>query len=666
MNKRTFLFLFKRLTIRAIFLPCNFAVLFFVRNARVLFVLLVVTGCFSFVSAQGFADTIRLKEVFIQTSRLAANYSGDYKSDSIVKMNFQEATVSELISKIAPVGIKNYGSGSLSTFSFRGYTSSQSSVMWNGLSIKSPLNGSADLSQLPASFFDEASVSLGAQNARESSSSAVALCLDNKPKWGNGLSIDGSAMYNALNNSVFNLKASNSNDKWFYVLRSYYQFGKNQFSYVNYLNDSHNKIETSSPLWLFGLMNEIYRKSNNGVQFSLKSWYSKGDRFLSPVMGKSDSNERQYDEALRVSADVNVIKSKYIFNLTLSIADEMLRYKNESSGIDSRHESFNQVVSAKYARSLGKLRMRSGGGVGVCNAKSDDFNGKRYQNNYWLFIDAEYPFSERFSFISSVREDLAGELVSPILPLIGARFQVFKNRQYFLKGNISRKFHAPSLNDLYWHPGGNPDLKPEQILQSEIALETPQFQISKKNTIEGEVLVYKGYTKNLIQWTPEESGLWKAQNVRNVESTGLELRLFNNYSFKNGILKIGGVYSFNQVLNMTQTGAVDLSYKKQLIYMPKHSVQGSADFRYRNNSVSLYYNRSGRRYISTDNDWYLPAYQIFDLVLSRKVTFEKFGANFQFKIDNIFNKEYQSIAFKPLPGRVYSIVFRIGFAEKKL
>ena len=57
-----------------------------------------------------------------------------------------------------------------------------------------------------------------------------------------------------------------------------------------------------------------------------------------------------------------------------------------------------------------------------------------------------------------MRQEYVDGDFTPIVPFFGFDFRLVKEKDLILKGNIARNFHMPTLNDLYWLPGGNPDL----------------------------------------------------------------------------------------------------------------------------------------------------------------------------------------------------------------
>ena len=57
----------------------------------------------------------------------------------------------------------------------------------------------------------------------------------------------------------------------------------------------------------------------------------------------------------------------------------------------------------------------------------------------------------------------------------GLQFRIIEDREdYFLKANISRNSKIPSMNDMFWFPGGNPDLKNEYAFIYELTYEMNQ------------------------------------------------------------------------------------------------------------------------------------------------------------------------------------------------
>ncbi len=77
----------------------------------------------------------------------------------------------------------------------------------------------------------------------------------------------------------------------------------------------------------------------------------------------------------------------------------------------------------------------------------------------------------------------------------------------------------PTLNDLYWEPGGNPALRPEKSMA---------LALKGRRRLGGTVLlhadaVYSHYS-DLIEWQPGPGGVWSPKNLRSAATLAWSLR----------------------------------------------------------------------------------------------------------------------------------------------
>jgi iron complex outermembrane receptor protein len=99
----------------------------------------------------------------------------------------------------------------------------------------------------------------------------------------------------------------------------------------------------------------------------------------------------------------------------------------------------------------------------------------------------------------------------------------------------------------------------------------------------------------------------------------------------------------------------DLYGDKQLIYVPVHQANGSFRLKYGNVYSTVRSNATGRRYTSADNKEFLHAFIVNDLTAGLRHTFSWGVADVSLSVDNIFNAEYQTMAYYPLPGRTWLV-----------
>ncbi|WP_198024072.1 TonB-dependent receptor plug domain-containing protein [Pseudidiomarina salinarum] len=93
-------------------------------------------------------------------------------------------------------------------------------------------------------------------------------------------------------------------------------------------------------------------------------------------------------------------------------------------------------------------------------------------------------------------------------------------------------FQRPGFNDLYWPQGGNPDLQDETSYG---------IQLQWQHMIRDNKVTFSGYARrldNLIQWVPDSTGWYSAQNTEEAELRGLRLewqRRFGDFGISTSI-----------------------------------------------------------------------------------------------------------------------------------
>lgn len=75
------------------------------------------------------------------------------------------------------------------------------------------------------------------------------------------------------------------------------------------------------------------------------------------------------------------------------------------------------------------------------------------------YVSIRYRPTERLGLSIGLREEMFGSEWTPIIPAFFTDYLISKRGNLVAKASISRNYRFPSLNDLYFLPGGNPDLK---------------------------------------------------------------------------------------------------------------------------------------------------------------------------------------------------------------
>jgi iron complex outermembrane receptor protein len=238
-----------------------------------------------------------------------------------------------------------------------------------------------------------------------------------------------------------------------------------------------------------------------------------------------------------------------------------------------------------------------------------------------------------------------------------------------VKLHLSRNFHQPGLNDLYWLPGGNPDLKPEDGYSADLSYEMKSE--GKKSALSGQITGFASLVDNWIVWQPSASGayFWEAGNLRKVFARGVELTASGKINWANGVaLYARGNYSYAATSNIDALPSVDESRGKQLIYIPKHKANLFAELDIRDYYLKINAPFTSKRYTSSNNvesafEKVLNPYWLVNLTVGRTINFKPVQADLSFTVENLANTDYMAILWRPMPGRYYSLTAQIQFRK---
>lgn len=220
----------------------------------------------------------------------------------------------------------------------------------------------------------------------------------------------------------------------------------------------------------------------------------------------------------------------------------------------------------------------------------------------------------------------------------------------------------PTLNELYWQPGGNLNLKPEVGFTNEGELNC----IKKFNTI---LISFSGaaFSRNInnwILWTPGANGNPEPINIQKVWSRGTETTLKINYQ-KNKFKAfttiatsyvLSTIQSNNQENNSTQN--------KQLIYTPRYSVNSNISVGYSKTILTYYHQYIGYRFTTSDNTSWLSPYHYSSLRLNTTINLNQSTIVLFAACNNLINKNYNIIANRPMPLQNYEVGISLQYQKK--
>jgi iron complex outermembrane receptor protein len=245
----------------------------------------------------------------------------------------------------------------------------------------------------------------------------------------------------------------------------------------------------------------------------------------------------------------------------------------------------------------------------------------------------------------------------------GASWLLSASGEHIVKASFSRNTKLPCLNDLYWVPGGNPELIPETATGGEASWSFARVAPSgMRHTLD--LTFHASGVDNLIQWLPGTTGFWTADNVRRVNVTGVEARTGTEATVGKWEIKSHLNYAITRSRNSGSDIANDRSAGSQLIYTPLHHLNLNIETGWKALRTGISAVAESRRYTTSDNSEWLPACFTADLFVGAAFGAGATGIRADMSVNNLLNTSSESIRNYPMPLRTINLRIKLTWSEK--
>ncbi len=566
--------------------------------------------------------------------------------------NELQNTLSQNLEMSSPVLIKSYGAGMLGSVSIRGTGASHTPLLWHGISIQNAQNGQQDLSLLNGFLFDRISLSTGAQNNLSTGGILGGrISLDQAPiskghtlRAGIGLGSFGTRQMQL----AYDYEGKQISNRF----RVYHTEAENDFGYYNRLQQNRHQQMVHAYTQSMNVLEDFNYRINSKWDAGLAFWWQEGNRQIPPTF-VAESRESQQDLSARILAHATYTDSVQLFSVSSAFFADHNYYQDPDSRLHSANHGFTQTHQLRYRRKLKLLSLEGGAVYQGLEGKSGSYpGGVKKEERYALYLAlfGESNPAGLFKWKADIRQQLWQN--DPLLPSASLGMDWEFRKQRFLHLHLTRIVRLPNLNDLYWNPGGNPELQPEQGYSGELG-----YSLARsfgRHLLRFRAQAYYSLIDHWIIWLPE-NGYWTPQNLRQVHSRGVEWEF--GYLHLNGKkqlqLRYGG--SFTRSSNEKPAGPADNSVGNQLIYVPYWKNYVSLEWKVKRFSAAYGHSFTGGRYISSDNLEFLPAYSLGNLNLEYSFRLKNQYIRVGAGIRNVWDTRYESIVLRPMPGRYFQI-----------
>ena len=671
---------------------------------RLIYILLMI---FAAATAVAEERTVAIREITVIGQRPMKEIGVQQtKLDTIALKENISLSMADVLTFNSSIFVKNYGRATLSTVAFRGTSPSHTQVSWNGMKINNPMLGMTDFSMIPSYFIDDASLLHGTSSVSETGGGlGGAIKLQTKPANYQGFGVQYIQGVGSFKSFDEFLRLTYGNDHWQVSTRAVYSSSPNDYKYINrdkklnIYDDDMNIIDQYYPVERnrsgaykdLHILQEVYYNTCKGDRFGLNAWYINSNRELA-MLTVDHGSDTDFENTQRENTFRGVLSWDHL-------------RKNWKLGAKAGY--IYTWMAYDYKRDLGNGTMahmtRSRSKINTFYGQLD---GEYYIGSKWLFtanvslhqhiveskdknivlqqggmgivgyikgrpelsgsVSAKWRPTDRFGMSVVLREEMFGREWTPIIPAFFIDGVLSKCGNIVAKASVSRNYRYPTLNDLYFLPGGNPDLRKEQGWTYDAGL---SFAVGRDGvySLSGSANWFESFIKDWIIWLPTTKGFFSPDNIKDVHAYGVELQgdLKVNLT-KEWQLMLNGSFSWTPSINEGEPRTpADKSVGKQLPYVPEFSSSVTGHLSWRRWTFMYKWCYYSERYTMSSNDisltGKLPPYFMSNISLEKTIPLKRIELSAKGVINNLFNEQYLSVLSRPMPGINFQIFLGIKF-----
>ncbi len=555
--------------------------------------------------------------------------------------------------------IRMQAPGLLGSFSFRGAGPERTLILWNGIPVNGWTTGQADINLFSITPMSRIQFAGGAATTQWGSG-AVGAVINIDPftrigddfTWGVQSQVGSFGQKNGTAYLYFGKKG------WRINLSGHLGHTLNNFAFRNMSLPQQPTQETQHANVLQGGGQWRLAKDFNKGSFSYTGGYHYAKRDIPAVMGAAWNQANQMDASLRqvILGNVNVshtLRFHGLIGYTLDRLDYTDASVQSPSTIHTGHAQWN----ADW-RPNARWIWRSGVELQSMLAQLPNFNqGKADESRvsihsslrYRGFVDAEVQVRQPW---------VTGFNTRPVVSLgIQKKFQVARGHQLRIQGQAATHFRIPTLNDRFWMPGGNANLKPETGWQTEFGLTYEFGPGTWRQTIQCQA--YYSQIDDFIRWIPQNAGWWAPENISRVALYGLEGHSRTQWKWGPWDFSLHARVQWNQTRDQS-------NHDHPLPYTPEFSGFSSFQMKWKRLEWSLQCEAFSHRYTQSDLQHQLPAFVLLHTMLKGEWKSKAWAWAPFVRVENLTHTDYQWIRNRPMPGQTLTVGLHLSWDKSSL
>ena len=597
--------------------------------------------------------------------------------DSAVLAQYRGGTVADALGARSALYIKNYGPGQLATISLRGTSAQHTAVLWNGLNIALPTLGQNDLALLPLSGNTQLAVQAGPAAALYGSGAVGgAILLRTEPDWRPGLRGSVQADAGSFGLRGGNLEARTATPALALRVAASYREAKNDYPYT--VQEPAGRVrytlQNAALRHQWSFSPDLAWRVGTAGELTAAVWLTDADREIQSGTGIAGSNAREIDQSRRLVLGYRRATSGGgQWQVRGAWFEDIINYSDQGAVSNSRVRTTQ--TQAEYTAALGRrASLRLGLEAQHFAAVVDGYGTAEItENRAAAFALLRYDPRPALRLSANLRQAALPAGLAPLAPTLGVEWDLYQTPApdsltlarrpgLTLKASVARTYRAPTLNERYWQPGGNPDLRAESGNGYEVGLRHRLGQPTQL-VVETELTAFHQLVDNWVQWLPLGlNGAYSPRNLRQVRSQGVEATATLRRRWGGYRTSVRAAYSFTQT-QKTQGEAADSDpVGLQLAFVPLHRASVGTDHAWRGWLASATYTFASYVYLNASATTFLPSGGLLGATLGRTVALPgRTSLTLLLQGTNLLGRDYESYPGRPAPPRAYSVSLRLNY-----
>ena len=608
-------------------------------------------------------DTVKLESVEVLEC-----YARDQKKkmiytfDSLSYASDQWSDVGTFLNNQTGIYLKDYGPGSTSTLSYRGNSANHTKVYWEGISVDNAQLGMSDLSLINLGQGMKAEFLKGGNSIDQGSGGfgGILNLTSATDKW-KGMKVATGYGFGSFNTYGMPLDLFLGNGKTKLEINAHATGSENNYEYENYLDGNQPDKRENAAYRRIQIMPKFSARLSDRSEISLSYWHLNALRQVPAAIGTTHGNAQQSDVWNRGQFSYVRKGQKGRISVSTMLSEDYMLYTNENLSLssDNRVKSFKNLFEYK-AQIARLLYSESQVRAEFQHVETINYDGDK-SRRMWSFYEGLNYRRPRYYVRPFIRLENYGSQDNLVLPGLNLGYKpIMKQEFLWIFANVNYNERYPTFNELYWLASGNPDLKNESSYSAEIGVEHKLLHLKKFRHWNANytITAYHSEISNLIAWVPQ-GAVWKPQNVTKVRNKGFEVEGKFTYSKKSFLTYLSGGYIYTNSTIVSNEEFPEFNDRQQ-IYVPEHKGHVAGNITINHYYITYTQSFTGQVYIDSDNSASIPYNMPSSVEVGRRIILSKSSILLSFKVNNVYNEDYQYVAHMPMPLRHYnaSIIYQ--------